>query len=159
MLELNNLLSEGTQKKINELKTQLEFSTERKRIIEEIFSKINIKGISDCFDKMKLDMKNYTLNFSDNTELAIEELNTKPLYLQFRVTPREGSKIKPIVFSGYDSRGRGKNRDRLHKKAEGLEQIISMATGYKTSVNSYGLEVKAAGNEFSFSVQLEILNN
>lgn len=157
MLELNNLLSEGTQKKINELKSQLDFAVERKRIIDETFNKINIKTISDCFDKLKVDVKSYTMLFSNDTELPIEELAKKSLQVQFRVSPRVGSKIKPISFAGYDSRGRGKNQERLYNKAFKLEQEIQAATGYKVSINHYGLEVKA-GKDFSFSVQLEIQN-
>lgn len=55
-------------------------------------------------------------------------------------------KFKFILFNGYDSRGRGKNHDRLIVKRNKIQESF-IKDGIKMQVNEYSLEVKNQSEE------------
>jgi len=67
------------------------------------------------------------------------------------------NKFRFILDQGYDSRGRGKNQNRLNEKANKMSAVITEKTGIgSVQINPFSLEIKNAGDTKRVLVELWI---
>lgn len=89
-------------------------------------------GISEFgYGKTGIDSK--TWNEGDSLRVSITAVSTS-------------NKFRFILDQGYDSKGRGKNQNRLNSKAEKMAAIITEKTGMSAHINPFSLEIKNEGD-------------
>lgn len=152
---MQNLLQHQSNR-IDELKETLRLEELRASIIANKFASVDENKIKQCFKKIgceeikeRVSARFRDVNSSLGSRATEEELLNAELLISYRV---KSISIKPIAFAGYTASGDGKNRDRLNKKAQKLEEKIEKLTGYKCSLNPYDFEVKNIGDDFCFSI-------
>ncbi|MCK9569118.1 hypothetical protein M0R72_09265 [Candidatus Pacearchaeota archaeon] len=91
-----------------------------------------LPSLVKALDKAGLGIDSFGYSASqDSTSLSVS----------IRAKPTSG-KFKFIQFAGYDSRGCGKNRQRLEDKAGKLESALTDAMDVRVRVNPCSLEIK-----------------
>jgi len=70
------------------------------------------------------------------------------LAVSIKARRKDGSKkFRFIGFNGYDSRGAGKNQERLDAKAHALREVLNAGSVLEYGVNCFSLEIKDDANE------------
>ena len=128
-----------------ELQAKLDAIKQTKEETIHAINCIDFVKLEKCFSKLKLEPTFRNVKLPESREYLIVELVAKPL---------EGSSVKFVLHSGYDSRGRSRNHDKRHNRARKLESKIQELTGYRTSINEFSLQIETQDEKKSVMISL-----